>query len=227
MSSSHASKIVLPDHLSRPTAPVARLGLVAMGGTVIAVALIAVLHVLNPGLHPAQRPTSEYAVGPFGYLMTAAFVSWSVATWALITGLRRHLPAQATSRVGIGLLSMWGVGLLVAAMFPIDPEGAATTTAGTVHSLAGPLTFISLVTGMVLISRRLKRDERWIATHRVVWPLALITIPEFLVGGVTRAAGAGAGIAQRVMLLTVASWFVLVAHRLCSNARGGGSMDPR
>lgn len=200
----------------------ARLGLLTIAGTLAAVGLMAVLHVLDPALDPAQRPTSEYAVGPFGYLMTAVFLLLSVSTWALIAGLRRDLDGPALSRPGLAFLAAWGVGLLVAAAFPIDPEGAPATLAGTIHSIAGPVTFVSLVAGMGLVSRRLVHDARWVATRRIVWPLALLTIPEFLIGGAARAAGAGAGIAQRVMLLTVATWFVLVARRLRVNTRDVG-----
>ncbi len=204
------------------TEPVAGLALVTIAGTVTAVAFMAVLHVLSPGFDPVQRPTSEYAVGPFGYLMTAVFLCLSAATWALIAALRRDLAESALSRVGIGFLAVWGVGLLVAAAFPIDLDGAPATTAGTIHSIAGPLTFMSLVVGMVLVSRRLKHDERWTATRRIIWPLALLTFVGFLVGGAARAAGTGAGIAQRTMLLMVAAWFVFIALRLRANARGAG-----
>lgn len=197
-----------------------RLGSVTIVGTVGAVGLLAALHVLDRSLDPTQRPTSEYAVGPFGYLMTAVFLLLSLATWALIAGLRRDLDDRARSRVGLAFLAAWAVGLLVAAAFPIDPEGAVPTTTGTVHTIAGPLTFLSLLVGIVLVSRRLQHDERWFRTRRIVWPLAALTVVEFIVGVATRAAGTGAGIAQRIMLLTVAIWFVVVAHRLRAGARG-------
>lgn len=48
--------------------PPAVLSTVAIVGTACFVALIAVLHFLSPDINPMERPTSEYAVGPFGYL---------------------------------------------------------------------------------------------------------------------------------------------------------------
>jgi hypothetical protein len=42
--------------------------------------------------------------------------------------------------VGLGFLVIWSIGLLVAAAFPIDLEGAPETLAGTIHSINGPLT---------------------------------------------------------------------------------------
>ena len=45
--------------------------------------LIAALHFLSPEFDPIQRPTSEYAVGPYGYLTTSAFIAMSVGVDAL------------------------------------------------------------------------------------------------------------------------------------------------
>jgi hypothetical membrane protein len=195
------------------------LATVSIIGTAVFVVLIAALHFLSPDFDPIQRRTSEYAVGPFGYLMTLAFIAMSVATWALVIGLRQHLAEAARSRLGLGLLAVFGIGLLVAATFPTDLEGAPQTLAGTIHSINGALTFLSVVIGANLVSRRLKHDEKWQPTHRVAWVLALIMIPVFLAGGAAAARETGGGIAQRILLVTIATWFVLIAMRLRSNAK--------
>jgi Protein of unknown function (DUF998) len=184
------------------------------------------MHFLSPDFDPIQRPTSEYAVGPFGYLMTSAFIALSVATWALIMGLSRDLAEPAQSPVGLVLLGVFGIGLLVAATFPIDLEGAPQTLAGTIHSINGPIAFLSLIVGTNLISRKLKHDERWRPTHRLASVLALIMIPEFLAGGITAARETGAGIAQRILILTFATWYVVVAMRLRANAKQTAAAAP-
>ena len=104
------------------------------------------------------------------------------------------------------------------AAFPTDLEGAPQTLAGTVHTINGALTFLSVVIGAYLVSRRLKHDEKWQPTHRVAWVLALIMIPVFLAGGAAAAREAGGGIAQRILLGTLATWFFVMAARLRSNA---------
>jgi hypothetical protein len=43
-------------------------------------------------------------------------------------------------------------------------------------------------------------------------------IPEFIAGRVMGARETGAGIAQRVLIITFVSWFFLVSARLRSNA---------
>lgn len=194
------------------------LATVSIIGTAYFVAVIAALHFLSPEFDPIQRRTSEYAVGPYGYLMTSAFVALSVSTWALVIGLRRDLSEPARSRLGLGLLGVFGIGLLVAATFPTDLEGAPQTLAGTIHTINGALAFLSLVIGTNLVSRRLEHDERWRPIHRVASMLALIMIPVFLAGGAAAARETGGGIAQRILLVIIATWFVLIAMRLRSNA---------
>lgn len=195
------------------------LAMVAIVGTASFVALIVALHFLSPDFNPIERPTSEYAKGPFGYLMTLAFVSLSLSTWALVIGLRRDLSGPAQSRVGLGFLGVFGIGLLVAATFPIDLDGAPQTLAGTIHAINGPLTFLSLILGTNLVSRGFKRDVGWRPIHRFASVLALIMIVEFVAGGLAAAVETGAGIAQRLLIVTFATWFVLTALRLRTNAR--------
>jgi hypothetical protein len=106
----------------------------------------------------------------------------------------------------------------VAATFPIDLEDAPQTLHGTIHSINGPLTFLSLVVGTNLVSRKLKHDERWQPIHRFASVLAVIMIPEFLAGGLAAARETGAGIAQRLLVVTFAAWFLLMAMRLRKTA---------
>jgi uncharacterized protein DUF998 len=198
--------------------PVAGLATVAILGTAYFVAVIIAMHVLSPEFNPVDRPTSEYAKGPFGYLMTSAFVSLSVSTWALAMGLRRNLLRSAQSRLGLGFLGVFGIGLLVAAAFPIDLEGAPQTMAGTIHSINGPIAFLSLTLGTNLVSRLLKRDPTWQPISRIASVIAILMIPEFVAGGLAAARGTGAGLAQRILVATFVTWYLLMAIRLRSNA---------
>jgi Protein of unknown function (DUF998) len=88
---------------------VASIATVAIAGIAYFVVIIVALHVLRPDLNPIQRPTSEYAVGPYGFLMTSAFFSMSVASFALVIGLSQGVSQPARSRIGLGLLGLWGV----------------------------------------------------------------------------------------------------------------------
>src|SRR5687768_17196097 len=130
------------------------------------VVAIVILHFLRPDLNPINRPTSEYALGPYGFLMTTAFFSMSVASLSLVIGLYKGISPPARSRIGLILLGIWGVGVLVAMSFPIDPEGTERTITGTIHRINGPLVFLSLTVGTILVSRSFRRDENWRPLYR-------------------------------------------------------------
>jgi hypothetical protein len=175
----------------------------------------------------ARKKRDRQAGKPLAVLATVAimgtayfvliFVALSLSTWALVIGLHRDLSKPAQSRLGLGLLGVFGIGLLVAATFPIDLDGAPETLAGTIHAINGPLIFLSLIVGTNLVSRRFKQDVRWRPIHRVASVLALIMIPEFVAGGLAASRETGAGIAQRILVLTFVAWFVLTALRLRAN----------
>jgi hypothetical protein len=82
--------------------------MVALVGIASFVVILVALHVLRPDHDPLRQTTSEYAVGPYGFLMTTAFFSMSVSALALVVGLAQGVSQSARSRVGLGLLGLWG-----------------------------------------------------------------------------------------------------------------------
>jgi hypothetical protein len=50
------------------------LALLAIVGVAVFLLLIAALHFLRPDVNPVVEPMSNYAVGPFGFLFTAAIL---------------------------------------------------------------------------------------------------------------------------------------------------------
>jgi uncharacterized protein DUF998 len=179
------------------------------------VVVVVILHFLRPDVDPLHRPTSEYAVGRYGFLMTTAFLSMSVASLSLLVGLYRGISSAAQSRIGLFLLGVWGAGVLVAMSFHIDPEGTEQTLSGIIHRINGPLIFLSLTIGVLLISKSFSRDANWRTAYRYARPISLIMFAIFLVTVVNVATGSGfEGLCQRVFLLTFVAWFILTALRL-------------
>jgi hypothetical protein len=204
---------------TQETRTVSKLATIAIAAITYFAVIIVILHFLRPDLNPISRTTSEYAVGSYGFLMTSAFFSMSLASWALIIGIYQGTSGRARSQIGLALLGIWAVGVLIAMVFPIDPEGAPQTLAGTIHAINGPLIFLSLTVSVILISQRFKLDEKWRAFHRLALILALVMLGEFISVPVAMATGSGlGGLAQRIFLTTFVTWFVLTAARLRSIA---------
>jgi hypothetical protein len=205
---------------------VIRSATLAMAGITYFVLVIVVLHFLRPDYHPLRQPTSDYAVGPYGFLMTTAFFSMSVATVALIVALRQGVPPAARSRAGLVFLGLWAVGVLVAMTFPTDLDGAPQTVSGTIHQINGPLAFLSLAAGAILVSRRFKHDADWRPVYRPTLGLALLLLVEFAATGAALSTGAGlGGLFQRLLLVTLLAWFFMTATRLRALAYSQASVN--
>jgi hypothetical protein len=197
----------------------ARIATLAVAGIAYFALIIVALHFLRPDLNPLSQPTSEYAVGPYGLLMTSTFFSMSLASFALVIGLYQGVSQRARSRIGLALLGIWAVGVLIAMTFPIDPEGAPQTISDTIHGINGPLAFLSLTAGTILVSRRFKQDEKWRPFHRSALILSLVMLAAFIATFVNIATGSGfAGLCQRIFLVAFVTWFFLTATRLRSIA---------
>jgi len=204
---------------TQETKPVSKLTAVAIAAIAYFSVIIVILHFLRPDLDPISRTTSEYAVGPYGFLMTSAFFSMSLACGALVIGLYQTISGPALSRLGLALLGIWTVGVLIAMIFPIDPEWAPQTLAGTIHAINGPLIFLSLTVSVILISQRFRHDAMWRTIHRLALTLSLVMLGEFISVPLAMATGSGlGGLAQRIFLATFVIWFVLTATRLRSIA---------
>jgi hypothetical protein len=204
------------------TKQVLKLATVALASvTYFALAVIS-LHFLRPDYSPISQPTSDYAVGPSGFVMSTAFAAMSLAAWSVVIGLGQTVRQTTRLRVGMGLLGVWATGVLIAMLFPTDVGDAPQTLSGTIHRINGFAAFFSLALGAFLVSRRFKHDDRWRPVDRPAVVLSALMLAEFAAVGAAIASDSGlGGLGQRIMLITVLTWFYLVAGRLRSLGRQG------
>src|SRR4029450_7620117 len=60
----------------------------ALFGAVYAIIAAVLAHILRPDLNPLTRYLSEYAIGPYGWLMASAFIGLSVRIGEILFWLR-------------------------------------------------------------------------------------------------------------------------------------------
>jgi hypothetical protein len=102
---------------------------------------------------------SSYASGKYGFVQTLAFVALSVASFGLSFGLSFLGGSGAAWRVGKALLTVWSTGVLVAAIFPL--EGSALPASTSIHSLASMVSFLAIITSLLLLSTAFDRNMEW------------------------------------------------------------------
>lgn len=105
---------------------------------------------------------SALEAGPHGWVQQVNFVVFGVLTCAFALGLLRGVaPRGPVSWAGSVLLFISGVGLLLAAAFPLreDEDGVTYDPGG--HVIAGMTFFLGSALGLVVLSRQLRGDDRW------------------------------------------------------------------
>lgn len=188
------------------------LALACMAGVVYFAISVAVLHFLRPEYDPATRFISEFAVGPYGYLMTIAFFALGLGSLALSFGIAGVSPASRKSRTGTSLMGLWGAGVMVAGIFPADLTGSPETTSGSIHNAASIVSFLVLIAGAILFPLGMRRDARWQASRRLLLGLAFAVLAGFLVFIAMQ--GTAPGIGQRIFIALVLLWLLLTGVQL-------------
>ena len=195
--------------------PVAWFALSATVGILYFVVAVVALHVLRPELNPVKHAVSNYAIGPFGFLMISAFFGLALSAFALALGFARSLAPTRQARVSVLLLSLTGMGLAMTAIFPGDvtsPHPPGTTTA-LIHWLAAGTSFLSLMIATFLLSSAYKTDIRWQSFHHLSLTFAVINVLALAVFGVLTLAG-WIGIGERIYLGACMVWLLLASVRL-------------
>jgi hypothetical membrane protein len=104
---------------SAPATWSTRAATIAIAAAATSALCLIALHVLSPEFDAFWRIVSEYANGKDGWLLTAVFMTWAVASWALAVALR---PFWATwlGRFGLVFLILAGVGQMMGGIFDIN-----------------------------------------------------------------------------------------------------------
>jgi hypothetical membrane protein len=195
------------------------LALLALVGIAVKFLTIAALHFLRPDVNPVLEPISNYGVGPYGFLLTVADIGSVLATFALVFGLYLGIAPPGRSYVGLFLLGLYGVSELLAGIFPIDVGGEATT-AGTIHTIVGNISFFCLPIAAILLSLRMGKDEQWRSLGRPALALSIVVVLTVILTIAGFNLGIGFGVTQRVANVAVLVWMLVVALRLRSVAQG-------
>jgi hypothetical protein len=201
------------------------LALLAIVGIADFLLNIAALHFVRPDVNPVLEPMSNYAVGPYGFLFTAADIGSALAALALMVGLYLGIAPPGRSYVGLFLLGLYGVSELLAGIFPID-VGAEATTVGAIHNIVGNIAFFAFPVGVILLSLGMGKDERWRSLRLPALALASVIVLTVILTMVGFNVGIGFGVTQRLSNVAVILWMLVVSLHLRSVARGALAQQP-
>jgi len=195
------------------------------------VGAVLVLQVLRTDYDPLAVAISSYAVGPFGAVMTSAFIALSTGSLALFVGFVGLGPKTVFFRVSLILLAIFVPGIFVAALFPTDMPNAPVTTHGLIHNYDAAINFISIIAAIVLFSIGFGSDPRWRSFRRTALTMAATVVSSFVVMILTfnsPYAAHFAGLANKALAATMLVWLIAASLKLKSIAQAvaaTGRMD--
>jgi hypothetical protein len=187
--------------------------------SLIGVVAVVALHVLRPELAPISHRLSEYAIGRYGGVMTAAFVCVG-ASLLMLAGAIVGADRRLFSRVVAATVGLAGLGMVVSGVFRTDVSRSGAT-ADALHSAASGLATLALIGAAVFWTA--------VASRRAA-PVVLATMGLAL-GAVSPALHRSrwSGLSQRLLWLTLLAWVIVAAfelthrHRASNRPLGAGS----
>ncbi|TMB94316.1 MAG: DUF998 domain-containing protein [Chloroflexi bacterium] len=196
-----------------------------VAGPIIFISVLTVAGLMRDGYDPVTRFVSDLAIGEAGWLQTANFIAFGALLIVFAAGLRRGLADGPAVRVSVVLLSLSGLGLVLAGLFPTDLAGQPSTAHGEVHFAASLLTFGTLLAAFFLIARVFDKDVQWARYARYSTRMGII------VGALCLAATAATpaatfnnfhagplapwtGLVQRALFLVAFGWIAVIGFRL-------------
>ena len=182
----------------------------------ITVALIAILHVLEPEYDPSWRMISEYSVGRYGWVMRLAFVTMAIGLAATCVALWSFGGAWT---IGLAAVALGALGAAFIDADPIMTPRAQATRVGRAHTVLGGVLLAGFPPAAVLAGVGVAAAFGWMLAIAAVVPLA--GLGWFLIAAAPAQGQGGSpeiriGWPDRFCVLAYLAWVVLAAVSVLS-----------
>ena len=189
------------------------------GPLFFAVAIVQAL--TRPGFNIRLNAISQLSLGDLGWIQIASFLLTGLLALACAIGVRRQLKGQKGGTWGALLVGTFGLGLIVAGIFPADPgfgfppgapAGPAMPMSGhaTLHAVGFFLSMLSLIVNCFVFVRRFgSTGQRGWLVYSVVSAVATVVLI-----GLTNVLMSWAGVIVALAGAVAFGWVSAVAARL-------------
>lgn len=195
-------------------------GLAGLLGASAFVASLIVLHLTRTDIDWTRHYVSDFANGRFGWIFVVGAVVHGFGNLGLNVGLRRSLDPGPLRAWAVFFFGLAVAGIVVAALFPIDPVGRSPTPVGFVHRVATIATFPLELVALFLFSAAFARHPRW--RRRKAVSLVLSTVAVVGLAGFFLAVFLNRlpGLAERFALASFLAWELWTSLQLARSASG-------
>lgn len=143
---------------------------VALLGMVAAMVLLVAASIARHDLSVIENSMSYYALGPWSFLQTAAFVSIGAASVGLGLALFTAPPPSPWMRLAATALVVSGIAGIGLAAFPMNAPGP-TTFIGDIHQTAGTIGGAGQLVAALAFNIAIRQSPAW---QRFVWPATIL-----------------------------------------------------
>jgi hypothetical protein len=185
--------------------------------------VVLALQVLRADLHWQQATLSLYLHGPGGLLLRAVYMLLAAGIVVLAAGLYAHAPAPARSAAPPLLFAVAALGLCAVAIGDSYLPQRAPLLAPLVHAIAAQTAFLCVTSAMLLQSGWLRRQPQWRGAAGAALALAAAAFVALWVHVLWRAPPRG--LTQKLAIVLILAWLLLVAYRLWRPAGLAQSRD--
>lgn len=174
--------------------------------------LVILMPLLSPQTDPLSYTVSEYAIGPYGFLMTIAFILRALGVGFLAVGLAMggsNTLYAGQSRAGLFFLFLFTLCSLLVAVFPADPQHAQSFL---LHSVSALLGFSSFGIAALVWSQCFRKDTLWRSSALVSLLLGLFILLSLI--GFLLSPGGIKGLTERMIEFFIVVWLCFICWRL-------------
>lgn len=180
--------------------------IVSMAGFALSLLCVALLHVVRTDLAPLPRRLSEYATGPYGWLMTLAFIALGCGLIAMGLILTASRGPAVVNSVLPATAFLAGAGTIAWGMFRTGGSG----TGEMIHSRASALAVVAVVALSVAYSRVARSVH---APDPIGRALAFAVLGLALIGPLLHHTS-WTGLSQRLLWILLLTWLLRAARQL-------------
>lgn len=223
-------------NLARDYSQVTRL-LIAGGavGPLLFIAVLLIEGATRPGYSAWHNYGSSLSLGDQGWMQIANFLICGLLVLGFAIGLRQVFHTGRGSVWGPILLGVFGAALIVAGLFVTDPSlgyppgttsSGPQTLHGTIHGVAGLVTFTSLSFASFVIARRFVGNPNW-KGWAIYSNITGAVVLLFFIASTTVSAldengalpGSPTGLFQRIAIIAGWGWIALLAINILRKMR--------
>ncbi len=194
--------------------PVRRYGLLGLFGVSVFVTSLILLHLTGTEIDLMRDYVSNLANGPYGWVFVGGALVRGCGNLALTLGLRGALHPGRLRTWAVLLFGLAAVGILLAALFPIDPPGQTLSTTGRVHGTVVGATFVLELAALFVFSVAFGRHRRWCRQRAVSLVLSVSAAVALTAFVLAIQVGVAPGLAERAALAVFLAWELWASFQL-------------